>query len=117
MKRGTLLDTEYFLGEKEFTLFGHLDEMETPAEIILDLPPVSHFQHRWAKWVRLGRCGCNLPNPWTLVIQRAYARGLFPITLVIEGEAPEETLDKRLRKIRLRFYRHPTWRKPQRPND
>jgi hypothetical protein len=112
MKRGTLLDTQHFLGDKEFALFGHLDAMEIPAELILDLPPVSHLQHRWGKWVRPGRL-----DLWILVSQRAYARGLFPITLVIKGEAPDKSLDKILNKIRIRFYRHPTWRKPQRPND
>lgn len=114
MKRGTLIDDQDFLETKEFALFGHCS-MDEAAETLVDLlPPVNHLEHRWGMWVRLGS------DPWSLVSQSAYARGLFPITLVCEGEEPEPRLVKYFREsnfYRLRLYGYATCRKPQRPND
>ena len=114
MKRGTLLDTEDSFGVRDFTLFGHCSTDEAAETLGESLPPVTHLEHRWGMWVRLGS------DPWSLVSQYTYARGLFPITLVIEGEAPEPALVEYFRKsrfYRLRLYGYSTWRKPQRPRD
>jgi hypothetical protein len=115
MKRGTLIEAQHFLGT-EFALFGHCSMGEAVETLGESLPPVSHLEPRWGMWVRLGS------DPWSLVSQTAYARGLFPITLVCEGEEAELPLDlakyfRESKFYRLRLYGYATCRKPQRPND
>ena len=112
MKRGTWISKPAIpLGEMhllDYVLFGHCSEAEVQQAIETeDLPPVYH-QHRWGMWVKTGWFGQE--SIWSLLSQRSYARGLFPVTVL-------DDLEPLGSNLKIQHYRYPKSRKPERPHD